>query len=127
MASRELTDDSWDSWTFSPRFNFASFAENPAAAPPPFSVGDFNRDGRVDASDYAIWRSDFGSTADLAADASGNGTVDAADYVIWRKASHSPAIAAAVSPIPEPKAATLALCCLCSLWQFRRKRKERFL
>jgi hypothetical protein len=124
MASRELTDGSWDSWTFSPTFNFASFAENPAAAPPPFSAGDFNRDGRVDAGDYGIWRSDFRSTARLAADANGNGTVDAADYVIWRKASHSSATAAAVSPMPEPKAASLALCSLCSLWQFRHKRKE---
>jgi hypothetical protein len=123
MASRELADGSWDSWTFSPRFNFASFAENPAAAPPPFSAGDFNQDGRVDASDYAIWRSDFGSTADLAADASGNGTVDAADYVIWRTNTHSSATAALIFPVPEPCAATL-LCSLSSLWQFRRKRKE---
>jgi hypothetical protein len=124
MAARELSDGSWDSWTFSPTFNFASFAASPIAAPPPRQPGDFNRDGHVDAGDYDIWRSDFSTTADLAADANGNGTVDAADYVIWRKASHSSATAAAVSPIPEPKAATLALCSLCSLWQFRHKRKE---
>jgi hypothetical protein len=85
MASHELTDGCWDSWTFSPTFNFASFAENPIAAPPPFLPGDFNRDGGVDAADYGIWRSAFGSTVDLAADGNRDGTVDAADYVIWRK------------------------------------------
>jgi hypothetical protein len=110
MASRELTDGSWDSWTFSPTFNFASFAENPIAAPPPFSPGDFNLDGRVDAVDYGIWRSDFGTTADLAADANGNGTVDAADYVIWRKefsSTESSAPLALVVSIPEPALAAL--------------------
>jgi hypothetical protein len=110
MASRELSDGSWDSWTFSPTFNFASFAENPVAASPPLSPGDFNHDGRVDASDYGLWRSDFGSTAALAADANGNGTVDAADYIIWRKefsATESSATQALVVNIPEPTFAAL--------------------
>jgi hypothetical protein len=110
MASRELTDGAWDSWTFSPTFNFASFAENPAAAPLPFSPGDFNHDGQVDASDYGNWRSDFGSTADLAADANGNGTVDAADYIIWRKefsSIESRMPPAQVVNTPEPMSAAL--------------------
>ena len=47
-------------------------------------AGDYNRDGEVDAADYAIWRGDFGSTADLAADGNRSGVVDAADYVVWR-------------------------------------------
>jgi hypothetical protein len=110
MASRELTDGSWDSWTFSPTFNFASFAENPVAAPAPVSPGDLNHDGRVDTVDYGTWRSDFGSTADLAADANGNGTVDAADYIIWRKefrAAEPSAAPALVVSIPEPKSGAL--------------------
>jgi hypothetical protein len=85
MASRQLTDGSWDSWTFSPTFNFASFAENPIAAPPPILPGDFNQDGRVDAADYGLWRNQFGATSGIAADGNGNGIVDAADYVVWRK------------------------------------------
>jgi hypothetical protein len=48
------------------------------------SPGDFNHDGRVDASDYNLWRQTVG-TNDPRADASGNGFVDAADYVVWRK------------------------------------------
>jgi hypothetical protein len=47
--------------------------------------GDFNYDGVVDARDYNVWRSSFGSVLQLAADGNGNGVVDAADYVVWRK------------------------------------------
>jgi hypothetical protein len=110
MASRELTDGSWDSWTFSPTFNFASFAENPAAAPGPFLPGDFNQDGSVDAADYGLWRNQFGATSDSAADGNGNGTVDAADYVIWRKAFIATAQSASLNRaanVPEPTSALL--------------------
>jgi hypothetical protein len=48
-------------------------------------AGDYNRDGEVDASDYAVWRADFGSSSKLSADGNNNNAVDAADYVIWRK------------------------------------------
>jgi hypothetical protein len=127
MASRELTDGSWDSWTFSPTFNFASFAENPVAAPPPVTPGDFNQDGRVDAADYSTWHSAFGSTSDLAADGNLDGVVDVADYIIWRKHAQSSAFSPSTSPrqIPEPQAIGLAVCSLCPLWQFRLKRKEK--
>jgi hypothetical protein len=110
MASRVLTDGAWDSWTFSPTFNFASFAENPIAAPPPVLPGDFNQDGHVDETDFGIWRSDFDSTSNLAADANSSGIVDAADYVIWRKqlsATQSSALSALVDNIPEPISALL--------------------
>jgi hypothetical protein len=128
MAARELTDGSWDSWTFSPTFNFASFAENPIAAAPPFLPGDFNQDGRVDTGDYGAWRIAFDSTSHIAADGNSNGIVDAADYVIWRKHSHSSAHSANKSPqpIPEPQTLALTLCSLCPLWQLRLKRKEKF-
>ena len=84
-SSRTLADGAWDSWTFSPSFNFASFAVNPVAAEPPYPPGDFDHDGHVTAADYGVWRANFGSTSELAADASGNSAVDAADYVIWRR------------------------------------------
>ena len=44
--------------------------------------GDFNRNGTVEATDYAEWRSTFGSIDELAADGNGNGIVDTADYVV---------------------------------------------
>jgi hypothetical protein len=113
MVDRDLTDGTWDSWVFTTSFDFGAFAANPVAAPPPTSVpGDFNHDGQVDAADYAVWSSTFGSTTELAADANGNHVVDAADYIVWRaNASASSAAVAQVSPlpVPEPTAATLSL------------------
>ncbi len=50
------------------------------------AIGDFNRDGQVDAADYTIWRDTNGSTTDLRADANGDGVVDQADYDAWKAA-----------------------------------------
>jgi Ca2+-binding RTX toxin-like protein len=49
--------------------------------------GDFNGDGVVNASDYGVWRANFGAESGpgLRADGNGDGVVDAADYVVWRK------------------------------------------
>ena len=58
---------------------------------------DFNNDGAVDATDYGVWFSDFGSTTRLAADTNGNGVVDAGDYTLWRDAFVSES-----SSVPEP-------------------------
>ena len=51
---------------------------------PPQIVGDFDRNGIVDASDYALWRKTKNTTTNLSADANGNGVVDQGDYTIWR-------------------------------------------
>jgi hypothetical protein len=47
---------------------------------------DFNGDGRVDASDYAMWQQNFGATVTpgTVGDANGDGVVNAEDYTIWR-------------------------------------------
>ena len=47
-------------------------------------VGDFNRDGSVDAADYTIWRNTNGSTTDFRADANRDGRVDQQDYDLWK-------------------------------------------
>jgi hypothetical protein len=47
--------------------------------------GDGNFDGTVDADDYGVWTSGFGSTTDLHGDFNRDGAVDTADYVVWRK------------------------------------------
>jgi hypothetical protein len=48
------------------------------------SAGDFNRDGKADASDYVLWKNTYGSTLALAADGNGNQIVDDADYTDCR-------------------------------------------
>ena len=58
--------------------------------------GDFNRDGRVDESDYQVWKAHFGSTTLAQADANNDGIVDSADYTVWRNNLGS------TSPPPPP-------------------------
>jgi hypothetical protein len=73
-------------------------------------AGDYNNSGTVDAADYAVWRSSFGSTSNLDADGNNNGVIDAADYVIWRNNTGNAAAAAQATAIPEP--GTMLLCLL---------------
>jgi hypothetical protein len=120
MASRDLVDGDWDSWVFqlSTTPPFISYAENPVAAPSPYSTGDFNHDTVVDAMDYALWKSHFGSTSNPEFDASRNGVVDAADYTIWRdqlSSGGTGSASAATRVVPEPSA--LALIVFFMLWQ----------
>jgi hypothetical protein len=119
MAARMLTDGDWNSWTYTPTFDFASFAENPRAAPPPFVSGDFDRNGLVNTADYSLWRGTFGSMSNLAADGNANGIVDAADYVVWREyltlgSGNSVRVA-----VPEPLIAPQMAACLAILSSFR--------
>jgi beta-glucanase (GH16 family) len=64
--------------------------------------GDYNRDGRVDAADYVVWRKTSGSNGiGLAADGSGNGTVDATDFLVWRK-NFARTSSFGAANVPEP-------------------------
>lgn len=76
---------------------------------------DFNTDGRVDGSDYTIWRQGFGSTvaAGTDGDANGDGLVDASDYTIWRdQFGQSDASFGGSAAVPEPGTIVLTLIAL---------------
>lgn len=117
MASRMLADGAWDSWVFSPSFNFSSFAENPlpAMAPPAALAGDFNGDASVDALDYDVWGGSFGSQSDLSADANGNGIVDMADYTVWRDQCQVGMHAVGTHHVPEPMATQLWIAAIATI------------
>jgi hypothetical protein len=46
--------------------------------------GDYDRNGMVDASDYALWRNTLNSTSNLMADGNKNGIVDSGDFALWK-------------------------------------------
>jgi GH18 family chitinase len=72
--------------------------------------GDYDGDGEVDGTDFAVWKESFGSPSDLRADGNGDLAVNAADYIIWRKYATIGG-GGAIAAVPEPHTATL-LCVL---------------
>ena len=88
MVSRSLADGDWDSWAFTPSFDFAAFAENPHAAEPPVEPlsADFDLNGHVDGDDFLIWQTGFGLTSETHSegDANADANVDGDDFLIWQ-------------------------------------------
>lgn len=73
-------------------------------------AGDYNDDGVVDAADYNVWRDNLGSDAAvLNGNGSGGPTVVMDDYNLWRDNFGANAASAALSVVPEPGTAGLAL------------------
>jgi hypothetical protein len=83
-------------------------------------LGDFDRNGRVDTSDYAVWRKTLNSRTNLAADGNNNGIVDNGDYTIWRRNFRNDATGSALGTalgasyltnggVPEPATAGILL------------------
>ncbi len=81
----------------------------------PFFSADFDHDGDVDQTDYAIWKGAF--NLNQLGDANGDGLSNAADYTLWRnQLGSSPGAGSGglsldrnLSAVPEPATAVLAL------------------
>ncbi len=102
---------------------------------PNFLLGDFNKDGQVDAADYTVWRDTLSQTGsdlgDHPADANHNYVVDDADYALWKAHFGEPRSfgagvgsgAASVGPqhVPEPASLVSLAVATLTLAAFRRR------
>ncbi len=76
----------------------------------PVIAGDYDGSGTIDAADYALWKTAFGTavTPGTGADGNGDGFVDAADYTIWRDNFGASAAHNSTS-VPEPSSVLLLM------------------
>ena len=104
------------------RFAFHNFALDPQAIFDSYLsmvqseiAGDFNRDGRVDAADYTVWRDSLGTVVGTStADANGDGFVDHLDFDIWRRSFGASTMASLNAElVPEPQTALLLTLIVC--------------
>lgn len=73
-------------------------------------LGDYNRDGKVNSSDYIVWRNSLTQavTRFNGADGSGNGIIDQADYAKWRAGFGGTSTGlGADAEVPEPASLVL--------------------
>jgi hypothetical protein len=73
-------------------------------------LGDYNRDGMVNSSDYVAWRNTLGAnvTRYAGADGDGSGKIDQGDYAKWRAGFGAKSTGAgSAAAIPEPTTLTL--------------------
>jgi autotransporter-associated beta strand protein len=77
-------------------------------------LGDYNRNGNVDAADYVLWRKSLAQLGPpLAADGNNNGLIDPADFTIWRNNYGTSAAGSGAAAIPEPTTLALVAIALC--------------
>jgi hypothetical protein len=117
----EVTFNGGNTWT--PARNALHLEQ----APDGYPTGDYNHDKVVDASDYIEWRKTMGLTgAGLSADGDWSGEVDAGDFNVWRSnfGSQTAASTSAAASVPEP--ATLMPLILTVLVFLRSRRQLSF-
>ena len=115
---------------------------------PNFLVGDYNKDGVVDAADYTVWRNtlgqigreyDAGPPVDIftalhpPADGNHDFLVDADDYAIWKASYGEPSSGSGAgagglvggSPIGVPEPTTALLIMMGTVFTLRSRRRQR--
>jgi autotransporter-associated beta strand protein len=92
----------------------------------PLLPGDYNEDGKVDATDYDVWKIAYGTEATPAgsgADGNGDGLVNAADYTVWRNHLGGSVLDSGLlaAPVPEPRSAWVLAQGLIVAWLIYRR------
>lgn len=103
-----------------------------AGVPAFYVAGDYNLNGSVEQTDYAVWRGAFNSTSSPYVDGNRNGVVDAADYVVWRNnlgttfgGGTAVADVTTTSTIPEPANGALLVAGVLAAAGVRSRRSRR--
>ena len=95
----------------------------------PLTVGDFNRDRVVDASDYVFWRDALGTSTSLWNTIGAPHPANQADYLGWAGdyGAHEVPIQGGVTTVPEPdnRNGAMLLFTISALWFVFRPRKRR--
>jgi hypothetical protein len=101
-------------------------------SPTSILVGDYNRNGVVDAADYVVWRKSLGQSVAAGTSADGNfdGLITAADYDVWK--SHFEQTGGsgvgvglqASATVPEPSTFGIAAAVLFAVPFVRRRRGD---
>ena len=103
--------------------------------PPVVLAGDYNKNGKVDAADYIVWRNSLNQAGSgLPADGNSSGTIDSGDYTVWRsnfgKTSGSGSFindslsSSGISSVPEPNSILCVLIAMTVLVGKRRSLKR---
>jgi hypothetical protein len=104
------------------RVNYLSNAVQLEVVAEPFFSADFDDDGDVDTTDYAIW--DGAWDLNQLGDADGDNDSDGNDFLLWQRQYGSKPIVAAQQPaqgaVPEPAGAGLAAIGIALAWGRRR-------
>jgi len=96
-----------------------------AGVPAIYLAGDYNVDGSVNAADFDMWKSAFGSTTSPFVDGNRDGRVDAADYTVWRNNLDTSIFSGGngALAVPEPAAPLLAFLGILG-WRARTRRND---
>jgi len=95
-------------------------------------VGDYNKNGTIDAADYTVWRDAVTAGATELTNDPTPGTVDESDFVYWREhfgesLSGGSGSGQGTANVPEPASISLVALCLliCLVFSGRAGRAQR--
>ena len=111
LTATTLTDGDWNSLAYKDTTDpILASPTDPHASEDTTLPGDYNRDGKIDAGDFTVWRDQLGTSPLLpgyGADGDFDGVTGNGDYDVWVAAFSNQSPTAPV--VPEPASGTLLL------------------